>query len=295
MRVTEKAVSDTFMVSVNQAREKIVDLQSKIATGKSVLKPSDDPRATNSILRLQASIAANDQYTTNVADGNGIAQSTADTLDQFSSIYLQLKDIVTRASSPTAAGEYPSYAQQVDQLLTEAVNYANTKFNGKYLFGGTQTTDPPFTLAADHSAVTKNPNGINGSISYAVGDGLTQQVNIPGEEAFQGTALFDLMIQVRDTMGAGSAPLGTQVTSVNDSYDHVVLEGSKAGAFVQNMDNLTTHLGDQKNQLTQFLSNDQDADLAQSVTDLKQQETMLEAALNTGSQTIPKTLLDFLK
>ncbi len=294
MRITEKAVSDTFMTSVNQARERIVDLQTKIATGKSVLKPSDDPRATNSILRLQASLAANDQYSTNVADGSGIAQSTADTLDQFSSIFLQLKDIATRASNPTAIEELPSYAQQVDQLLSEAVNYANTKFNGKYLFGGTQTTDPPFTLAADHSTVTKNPNGINGTISYAVGDGLTQQVNVSGEDAFQGKALFDLMIQLRDTMKAGGAPLTTQVNGVSDGYDHIVLEGSKAGAFVQNMDNLTTHLADQKNQLTQFLSNEQDSDLAESVTQLKQQETMLEAALNTGAQTIPKTLLDFL-
>ncbi|HTY37982.1 MAG TPA: flagellar hook-associated protein FlgL [Bacteroidota bacterium] len=295
MRITDKAMSDNFMSSVNQARERIVDLQTKIATGKSVQKPSDDPRATNAILRLQASLASNSQYSDNVADGSGVAQATSQTLDQFSSIFLQLKDIVTRASNPTMQGEYTTYAQQVDQLLSEAINSANTKFDGKYIFGGTQTTDPPYTLASDRMSVAKNPNGIDGTINYAVGDGLTQQVNIPGEEAFQGKGLFDLLIQVRDTLNSGSAPQTAQVDAVNSGYDHIVMEGSKAGAFVQNMDNLSTHLDDQKTQLTQFLSNEQDSDLAQSVTTLKQEETMLEAALNTGAQTIPKTLLDFLQ
>ncbi|MCX6135298.1 MAG: hypothetical protein NTU47_15950 [Ignavibacteriales bacterium] len=295
MRVTEKAVSDSYLSSVNQARGRIVDLQSKIATGKSILKPSDDPRATNSILRLRVALDANEQYSNNVADGSGIAESTANALDGFASLFIDVKDVVTRASSPSSIGEYSTFAEQVDQLLSEAVNYANTKFNGKYLFGGTQTTDPPYTLAADHSSVTKNPNGINGTISYQVGDGLSQQVNISGEEAFQGTALFDILIQIKNNLQGGIPPTAAQVDSVNNGFDHIILKTSKAGTYVQNMQNLTKHLDDQKTQLTQFLSNDQDADLAASVTQLKQQETMLEAALNAGARTIPKTLVDFLQ
>lgn len=295
MRVTERAVSNNFLSSVNQARERIVDLQTKVAAGKSVLKPSDDPRATNSILRLQASLAANDQYSSNVADGSGIAQSTADSLDSVASAFLDLKDIVTRASNPTAVSEYPAFADQIDQLLSQTLNSANTKFNGKYLFGGTQTTDPPYTLAADRSAVTKNPSGVAGVISYSIGDGLTQQVNIPGEDAFQGTGLFDLMIQIRDTLKNGTQPTVVQLASVDNGFDNIVMKGSQAGSFVQAMDNLTVHLQDQKNQLTKFLSDNQDADIASAVTELKQQETMLDAALNTGAKTIPRTLLDFLQ
>jgi flagellar hook-associated protein 3 FlgL len=294
MRVTERSLSDNYLSSVNQARERIVDLQSKIATGRSVMKPSDDPRATNSILRLRAALEANEQYTTNVADGSGIAESTADALDGCASLFIQLKEAVTKASSPSSVGEYSTYAIEVDQLLSEAVNYANTRFNGKYLFGGTQTTDPPYTLAADHSSITKNPNGINGTISYSVGEGLHQQVNISGEEAFQGIALFDLLIQIKDNLKNGLPPTAAQVDGVNAGFEHIVLTTSKAGSYVRNMQNLTSHLDDQKTQLTQFLSNDQDSDLAESVTQLKQQETMLEAAMKTGSMSIPKSLVDFL-
>ena len=295
MRVTENAISYNYLASVNQARERIVELQSQMATGKKILKPSDDPRATNSILRLQASLDANSQYTKNVDEGSGMAQSTSSALDSFASLFMDLKDVVTKSTNPASTDAMSTFGQQVDQLLSQAIDTANTKFNGKYIFGGTQTIDPPYTLSADRLTVTKNPNGINGTINYAVGDGLNQQVNIPGEDAFQGTALFDLMIQIRDQLKSGAPPTSAQVNAVNQGFDHVVLEASKAGSFVANMDSLASNLDNQKTQLLGFLSNDQDADLAESVMQLKQQEAMLDAALNTGARIIPKTLVDFLQ
>jgi flagellar hook-associated protein 3 FlgL len=192
------------------------------------------------------------------------------------------------------SGEFPTFSAQVDQVLSEALASANTKFNGKYLFGGTQTTDPPYILSADRSSVTKNPNGIDGTITYIVGDGLNQQVNIPGEEAFQGTALFDLIINIRTNLNNGLPPTTAQVEAVNLGFEHILMKASKAGSYAQNMDNLTLNLDEQKTRLTQFLSNNEDTDLAESVMQLKQQEAMLDAALNTGGRIIPKTLLDFL-
>ena len=294
MRVTESAISSNYLSNVNQAREKIVNLQAQIASGKRVLKPSDDPLATNSILRLRASLQDNEQYSKNVVDGSIIAQSTSSALDAVASLFIDLKETVTRASNPAVVSEFATFAAQVDQVLSQVLASANTKFNGKYLFGGTQTTDPPYVLSADRSTVTKNPNGIDGTISYVVSDGLSQQVNIPGEEAFQGQGLFDLLIQVRDDLNNGLSPTVAQANAIDQGFEHVVMEASKAGSYAQNMDNLTMRLENQNTQLTQFLSNDQDTDLAESVMQLKQQEAMLDAALNTGGRIIPKTLLDFL-
>jgi len=294
MRVTESAISSNYLSNVNQAREKIVNLQAQIASGKRVLKPSDDPRATKSILRLKASLQANEQYSKNVEDGNSIAQSTSSALDAVASLFIDLKETVTRASNAAMGGEFPTFAAQVDQVLSEALASANTKFNGKYLFGGTRTTDPPYVLSANRSTVTKNPNGIDGTITYIVGDGLNQQVNIPGEEAFQGTALFDLLIDIRSNLNNGLPPTIAQVDAVNQGFEHILMKASKAGSYARNMDNLTMSLDEQKTRLTQFLSNNEDTDLAESVMQLKQQEAMLDAALNTGGRIIPKTLLDFL-
>jgi flagellar hook-associated protein 3 FlgL len=295
MRITENIVSYNYLDNVNQTREKIVELQAQTASGKRVSKPSDDPRATDAILRLRAALSLNEQYSKNAEDGKGMADATSQALDSLTQVFLTLKDDVTKATNGANTVALSTFAEEVDQLLSQTMDIANTKFNGKFLFGGTQTIDAPFTLSADRETVTKNPNGIDGVISYPVSDTLTQQVNIPGEEAFQGTGLFDLMIQIRDTLKSGLAPTAAQNDAVSQGYDHLLLETSKAGAFVSSLDTITSTLEAQKLQLTQFLSNEQDADLAESVMKLKQQETMLDAALNTGAQILPKSLLDFLK
>jgi flagellar hook-associated protein 3 FlgL len=295
MRITENIVSYNYLENVNQTREKIVDLQAQMASGKRVRKPSDDPRASDAIIRLTQALASNEQYSRNVEDGRGMADVTSTTLDGAAELFLTFKEVVVKASNGSADESFNIYAQQVDQLLSQMLSIANTRFNGKHIFGGTQTLEVPFTLSLDRQTVTKNPNGVGGTISYPVSDVLSQKVNISGEEAFQGTAIFDLMIQVRNTLLGKTPPTKTEVDAVNAGFDHLLQTTSTAGSYVQGLDALTEHLDQQKTKLMEFLSAEQDSDLAESVMKLKQQETMLEAAINTGARILPKTLLDFLR
>jgi flagellar hook-associated protein 3 FlgL len=295
MRVTENVISYNYLDNVNQAREHIVQLQGQMASGKRVQKPSDDPRASNAIMRLQQSILLNDQYSKNVEDGISMADATSAALDSFGQLYQDMKVTIVQATNGGNSTAMATFAQNIDDLLSQAIDVANSKFNGKYLFGGTQTLDPPYTLSADRETVTKNPNGINGVISYPVSDGLNQQVNIPGEVVFQGTGIIDLMIQVRDSLRNGQVPTSAQSDAVNAAYEQILLQASKAGSFVSSLETVSSSLQEQNTRLQQFLSTEQDADLAESIMKLKQQEAALDAAIQTGAQILPKTLLDFLR
>jgi flagellar hook-associated protein 3 FlgL len=295
MRVTETNIADSFLNSVNKNRERIVQLQTQLATGKRVNKSSDDPQAAESILRLKSMLSLNEQYQKNVGDAQSVMEMTEGALDSFANVLLEMRELVTRASNGTHAGELGIYADRIDSLLDEAVNIANTKFGGKYIFGGTQTLDAPFIMASDRSAVTPSPKGITGSIQFPVSEGLSQVVNIDGQEAFQGTAIFQAMIQLRDDLRSGQFPTVAQKDSISSMYDYVLGKGSKAGSILQSLDALNTHLTVQKTQLEGLLSIQQDADVAESIMKLKHDEIMLDAALNTASRILPKTLLDYLR
>lgn len=295
MRVTEGSIAANFLFNVNKNRERITQLQTELASGKRVLKASDDPQAVDSILRLSSMLGRIDQFQKNNADGQSMMEMTSAMLDSFANVLLELKELVTRVSNGTQTVVLGTYADRVDALLSEAVNIANTKFNGKYLFGGTRTLEPPFVIAADRSAVTANPNGITGTIEYPVGEGLMQTVNIDGQEAFMGTQIFDLMIQLRDDLRSGQFPAPAQIDSVSTVLDHVLGKGGKAGSILQSLRAVEVQLAEQRAQLTGLLSIQQDTDVAESIMKLKREEIMLDAALNTGARIIPKSLLDFLR
>jgi len=295
MRVTENSIAANYLNSLNKTRERMVQLQTELATGKRVQKPSDDPQAAGAILRIQRNLDRNAQFQKNAAEAQSMMESTSAALDSFSSGLEQLKEIVTRANNGGVSESLHALGDQVDQLLSRAVDEANTQFNGKYLFGGRNTLTPPFAIAADRSSVTANPEGISGSILYQMDEGSTQVVNISGQEAFQGTQPFDLIIQIRNQLWAGTAPSAAQIQSVSDELDNSLSAGAKAGAMDQYFQSIQKQLEDHNTLLTTLLSTQQDTDVAEAVTSLKQQEIMLDAATNTAARIIPKTLIDFLK
>ena len=295
MRVTENGMATNYLTNMNQARQKIMDLQSQLASGKRVQKPSDDPIATGTIMRLQTALSQNAQYSANIDAGKGIADSTSGALGSLSDVLMSLKETVITSMNGSTVGSLSTNADSVDQFLSEAVDIANTSFNGKYIFGGTQTTEIPYTLSADGTTVTKNPKGVDGTISFPVGEGINQQVNITGEEAFQGTGIFDTMIQIRDAMKNGIPPTADQLDAVDQGLNHILECAGNAGLVSQGFDTMASNLAQQKTQLTEFLSTAQDADVAESSLQLQNDQTMLTAAIQVAAQSLPKTLLDFLR
>jgi len=295
MRVTENTFTKNYLLNINSTRSRMSKLQDQLSTGKKIMNPSDDPEAASRILRMQNSIARNGQYQANVTDAMGMVSATSNAIDKFSDILVQTKEVLTKARSGIGNMDMSVLAEQVDQLIGDLVQAGNTAFNGKYLFGGTRTTSPPFIFAADRSAVTINPNGITGKIEVLINEGTTQVVNIDGQQAFQGAAVFQTLIQIRDGLKLGTPPTDAQVDTVNSELDYVASQGGKAGFIQKALDMADAFLSDSENALTAMLSIDMDTDFAQATLELKKEEMMLDAALSTGAHLIPKTLMDFLQ
>ncbi len=295
MRVTENTFTRNYLTNINNSRGRMSKLQNQLSSGKRVQNASDDPEAAERILRTKTSIARLEQYQANVADGQATMTSTGHALDRFTDLMTEVKDVLSKARSGSGTPNLETYADQIDQLITDAVQIANTKFNGKYVFGGTQTTDPPFILAADRSNVTLNPNGITGRIETLVNDGTLQQVNLDGQEALQGITMFQTLIEVRDAMRSGQVPTVAQFDTVNAHLEHVAAQGGKIGLIINALEMDESFLQDRTDQLAGLLSVDQDTDFAEATMALKKEELMLEAALNTGARLIPKTLMDFIR
>lgn len=288
-------ISASLLANINSNREQITRLQSQLASGKRVMKPSDDPQATDSILRLQAALDRNEQYLKNISDGYAMMEETSLALNNFADLLSDIRTELVHASNGTRQDSLQIHANRIDQLLSQLVEIANTKFNGKYIFAGTRTLEAPFMLASDRTAVSANPNGITGTIQYAVADGSLQNVNLDGQEAFQGTQFFQTVIQLRDNLASGQFPAPGDVESVTAMIEHVLGMASKAGSILQSLEASQLHLEEQQNQLRSLMSIDQDTDVPETILKLKNKEVLLDAALNTGARILPKSLLDFLR
>jgi flagellar hook-associated protein 3 FlgL len=297
MRVTEGTIANDFLFAVNKNREKIVELQGQLATGKRIQKVSDDPAGADVVMRLQTSLDRNEQFQKNVSDGQGFIDESASALDGINSLMSEVQQIIVQAQNGQQTDSITAYGNRVDQILQQAVSTANTQFNGKYIFGGTETTNAPYQLVTNPgppATTTVSYQGNGNGVSYPVGEGISQQVNASGTEAFGGTGLFDLLISVRDSLQAGTVPSSATQSAVKAAAAQVNQTASKIGSFSQSLGSTLIHLQDQNTQLQSLMSSVRDTDVAEATLHLKNQEIMLDAALNVGAQILPKSLLDYL-
>ena len=297
MRITESRIAADFLYNVNNTQQRINELQNQLSSGVRVNEPSDDPEAADLILRFNASIGRNEQFSSNVGAAQSMLSTTADALDGVQQLVGQLQTTMTQVSNGAESSAIPTFADTVDGYLTQALALANTQFNGKYVFGGTQTQTQPYTLTANAApppSQTVTFNGNAGKIDYAVSEGQTQTVNVSGQEAFNGTALFDEMIKIRDNLRAGITPSAADFTAVQNSLQTVLNSSGRAGAVLQGLDTTAAHLQQQHTQLLALRSAQQDTDVASATLKLKQEQTTLEAALAVGAKILPQSLVNFL-
>ena len=306
MRISDNARVNDMMTSINLRQMKMFNLQEQISSLKRVLRPSDDPFSAHQIIGERARIGDLERYRNNVTVGLSRMKMTSSQLYSVEEILMEAADIAQSMASGVAtySAESESGAEQINVLLADLLNAANSKFGGKYLFGGKETLTAPFTANMSGSMITSvipNPNGIDGKIYTVVGEGQTVQINVPGDTVFQPNGsggvgdVFDHLIDLRDALQANdSAQITAQMEKIQEDLNNVISEESSLGTRINNLESKDKYLEDTWMGEKENLSVLEDLDLAEALMDLAVEETALEAALKTASDMFNQSLFNYI-
>ena len=269
----------------------------EVSTGKSVNVPSDNPAAAAQMVGNTMETANVDQYTQNVSSVLSMVQTADSTLSTVVSALTRAVSLGTEGANGTNnASDQQAIAQQVQGILSSVIAAANTTYNGVYLFGGTESANPPF--AADSSSATGYVyNGNNNTNSIAIGDNISVQSNVPGSQIFMnanGSVLGALSTLVSALNSGDTASISTATTAVTTALNNV----SQQRVFYANAE---SQLNSQETYLqkeTVTLSSQQNSligvDEAQAATLLAQAETDNSAALAAAAKVLPMSLINYL-
>ena len=120
--------------------------------------------------------------------------------------------------------------------------------------------------------------------------GTARALGIEGSPDIAGT-----MIALQDFMEDGDREgIRLSVEPLTEGLNDILTLRASTGAKLVRLEATETKMADIKLNYTELLSNTEDADLTQLVTDLAQQETIYTAALQAAAKIMQPTLLDFL-
>ena len=139
--------------------------------------------------------------------------------------------------------------------------------------------------------------GNDSSFSVQISAGQSAQTNIPGSEIFSNSAgniITTLMKLEKALNNNDQSGISAELTDLDNSSNVNSNALSKVGATVNRLDTTKTRLQSESTDTTARVSNIEDLDYAQGITDLQNQQTIYEATLKSASMITSLSLVDFL-
>ncbi len=293
MRITSNAIQQQTLAALRDGMAGMAEAQQRVATGRRLQKPSDDPVAAAGILRSARGLRALDQFARNIDSADSRLSAEEQSLDQLTNLLTRAKELATGSLSVSAdASAMASARSEVEGLLSAAIEQGNARFAGGYLFGGATADRPPF--AADGSvAAGANPSGdhkvdIGGSNWFAT--------NHDGKEAFLDTGVFAALEQLSGALGQESQEgIADAMTALDGAFSGVQVKLSEVGARMNRLDVARANVEALDLNLTTLRSDLEDADMEQAVSDLVSRQIAYQSALLATSKILSTTLTDYLR
>ena len=299
MRISTQTLFDSGAARIGDLQSSLYKTQQQLATGRRILTPSDDPIAAARALEVTQSQSLNTQYGTNRGYAKDSLAMVDSTLSSVTELLQNVKTTAISAGNGTLGdGERASIATALQSSLGQLVGLANTRdAQGNYLFSGFQTTTPAFAQTATGAQY----QGDQGQRLIQVDSSRQMAVSSQGQAVFQGggqdmfKTLNDLITQLNTPGTTGlSTALATADNNLVLALNNVSSVRASVGSRLQELDALDSAGSDKNLQYSQNLSNLQDLDYTQALTELSKQQMTLEAAQKSFVQTSGLSLFKLL-
>jgi flagellar hook-associated protein 3 FlgL len=298
MRITDRILQANFLNNLSNIRSQLSEKQEKLSTGKNINRPSDDPLGTARLLRLNSEIENITTYNNSIDEGMAFVNTTTSALEGIQNESSRLLTYLTSARDATK--DVKDFAPKVQAAIDNILSYANIKYGGKYIFGGTDHTKAPYGLDATSSFYEEKTAHLDGIQKIRVSSSSTMQVNIPGRDVFgqvgnpPGTDIFNSLIDIRDRLAAGQAPTNADMETINNFNDNVLSELTVAGNTYNRLSDAKTLLESQRQDVETLMGKVQEVDVARAIVDMKDLQSSMDRTLQISSYVLPKSLLDYL-
>ncbi len=166
LRVSQQMIYQDSLMRMNSSLSQMMESNLQASSQKKVNRPSDDPVGMTRILNYRNNLGALDQFQTNNDMAKGWLNLADSTMVQVNTVITRLKELAEQGSTGTiTADNRQQIAAEARQLFKQLVAMANTKFDGKAIFGGQKTNISPFT---ETLTLSSNQQGVVSNAGFSI-------------------------------------------------------------------------------------------------------------------------------
>ncbi len=182
LRPTQSGTFSIVRRSLASNARKLVGFQQQVATGRRILKQSDDVIGSSRALSFRRQIASADRFLSTIGSSRPTVDAATSALEQGGTLITEARTLLLQGMNGTLTqSDRTSLGDQLDLLLDSLLDIANTKSGEDYVFSGTETGRRAFQRGANGKVAYQ---GNQDTRKVSIGSETEISVGIPGSEAF---------------------------------------------------------------------------------------------------------------
>jgi len=202
----------------------------------------------------------------------------------------------------TGLDAFPAHETEVNALLEQVFNLANSEFQGDYLHNGTDLDNPPFTATRD--AVTDEITAVSvavdsGQPKMYIGENQTFEPYTSHETNQDIESVMNNLIELRDFLKSPSSPTAIndiqgEMSDLNDNDNKLVEAMSDLGARRSALEVSRDFNEKRFIDYEKKISSDADVDLADTIVKMTQAQHAYQAAISTSARILNTSILNYI-
>jgi len=298
MRITNHTLSESLIRQIERRSTEQARLQAQVATGQRIAQPEDDPSAVGRVLQLESEQRQIGQFQRNADRALELSQASFSGLQQIKKVSDRVTEIGTLGAGAISGAEARAYASEVDQLIEQTLQLANTRFRNDYIFAGTAVDTPPFVASRDaDGSVTSVVYGGNAErMPIQLSEHATIEAGATGETNVGLRDMLNRLVDLRDALLANdpSAVTATQAGLI-ESEDLLVNALAEHGGVDTRIEANRIQQQQRTDNLEGLVSSESELDLPAAIVRLSQSQTAYQAALQSAANIMKISLLDYIR
>lgn len=297
MRITNNTTTQQFIRNTQDLSSSLQKATTQLSTGQRINNASDDPTSASRVLAFQSDQRGYSQYLNNIARGTEITTATYDTVDSLKDILISTEELAVGVDDLTSPAEFTAKLAELNELIKQAVDTANQKYSGDYLFAGNATDAEPYTATtdADGNITAVSYVGSTGSASFEINEGTTISPYSSATQNGEIETMLNNMVSLRDALAAQdptAAATAREALALDE--DNIINQLSSHAAVASRLVTAENQIGSYSDGLDERISIEADVDISEATVRYNEIYLAYQAALSAGSKMLSTSLLDYL-
>jgi flagellar hook-associated protein 3 FlgL len=298
MRVATFALSNQMISSAMTTMAKEAEAQEQESTGVVSTDYAGYGATSKRILDLQVLVSRSQSYSDAATSAESRAEVMYSSIGSMSDLITELRSLLTSATD-SATTDSDTIVVQAQEYMEEFASLLNTQYDGRYVFGGSNTTEAPVDLSLLGAATYTS----SADTSYYVGDDEIASVRVSDTQTISygvnaNESGFEQALRAFN-MVANSTDLDTDTINAalqltEDSLDGVTAAQTKVSLAASAMTRAIDYQAEYQDNASSLTTDLSGVDVTAVTVKLSALEAQLQASYSAISKIMSLNLTDYL-